>query len=113
MGGKGRFRGGTPEQINDMPSLDGTWRVERTSGLLPPFGLSKTIAGGRGWTRAGGVPIAPFRVAGTTLVYRGWPVRDELEPGPDGSWHGRGYLLGREFCRFRLVPVTAHALSSV
>jgi hypothetical protein len=86
-----------------MNSLDGRWRVERRSGLLPPFGLTKRIANGKGWTLAAGVPVAPFRVAGTTLVYRGWPVRDELEPTADGSWEGRGVLAGREFCRFRLV----------
>ena len=102
-----------PEQSNDMRGLEGTWRVERTSGLLPPFGLSKKVVDGRGWTLAAGVPIAPFRVAGTTLVYNGWPLRDELEPAADGSWHGRGLLLGREFCRFRLVRATARAASPV
>jgi hypothetical protein len=96
-----------------MASLEGTWRVERTGGLLPPFGLSKRIEGGRGWTLAAGIPVAPFRVVGTTLAYRGWPVRDELEPAPDGSWHGRALLLGREFCRFRLVRVTARTPSAV
>jgi hypothetical protein len=113
MGGKGRFRGGTREQSNDMANLDGTWRVERTSGLLPPVGLTKKIVGGRGWTLAAGVPVAPFRVAETTLVYRGWPVRDELEADADGSWRGRGVFLGREFCRFRLVRATARPASSV
>jgi hypothetical protein len=96
-----------------MASLDGIWRVERTGGVLPPFGLSKRIERGRGWTLVAGLPVAPFRVAGTTLVYRGWPVRDELEPAADGSWNGRGIVLGREFCRFRLVRVTAHAPSPV
>jgi hypothetical protein len=47
--------------------------------------------------------VAPFRVAGKTLVYRRWPIRDELEPDA-GFWGGRGFLFGREFCRFRLVP---------
>ena len=89
-----------------MSELDGTWQVEREAGVLPPFGLSKKIERGHGWTRALGLPVAPFRVAGRTLVYRGWPVRDELAPRPDGSWAGRGLLLGREFCRFRLVRVT-------
>jgi hypothetical protein len=87
-------------------SLEGQWRVEREAGLLPPFGLSKRIRGGGGWTLAAGVPVAPFRVEGTTLVYRGWPVRDELTPRADGTWGGRGLVLGREFCCFRLVPVT-------
>ena len=80
--------------------------MEREAGLLPPFGLSKRIRGETGWTLAAGVPVAPFRVEGTTLVYRGWPVRDELAPRADGTWGGRGLVLGREFCRFRLVPVT-------
>jgi len=96
-----------------MSNLDGLWRVEREAGLLPPFGLSKTIADGAGWTRAVGVPVAPFRVVGTILVYRGWPVRDELEPRPDGTWKGRGLLFGREFCTFRLVPETKAPLPSV
>ena len=86
-------------------SLDGTWRVERVSGLLPPFGLTKRIGGDSGWTRVGGLPAALFHVRGTTLEYVGWPVRDELSPQPDGSWAGRGLLAGREFCRFRLVKL--------
>jgi hypothetical protein len=87
-----------------MTSLEGSWRVVRISGFLPPFGVSKRIAGRRGWTLVAGVPVAPFRVSETTLVYRGLPVRDELEADDAGSWHGRGLLLGREFCRFRLMP---------
>jgi hypothetical protein len=118
MGGNGR-RGFTGKRFSPTvregkgedtlrlgATLDGRWRVERESGLLPPFGLTKTIAGNRGWTRAAGIPVAPFGVDGTTLVYRGWPVRDELTPRPDGSWDGRALLLGREFCRFRLVRET-------
>jgi hypothetical protein len=96
-----------------VAELDGVWRVEREAGLLPPFGLTKKIEDGRGSTRAMGIPVAPFRVAGRTLVYRGWPVRDELEPRTDGSWAGRGLLLGREFCRFRLVRVTETPSSRV
>jgi hypothetical protein len=89
----------------DVSALDGTWRVERERGVLPPFGVGKRIRGGTGWTTIAGVPAAPFRVAGYALVYRGWPVRDELEPQANGRWRGRGFVLGREFCRFRLVPV--------
>jgi hypothetical protein len=87
--------------------LDGVWRIERESGALPPFGLSKRIFGTSGWTLVASVPAAYFTVrlhgAGATLDYLGWPVRDELSPREDGSWSGRGLLLGREFCRFRLV----------
>ena len=84
-------------------TLEGDWLVERVAGLLPPLGLTKRIAKGRGWTRLAGIPVAPFRVVGRTLVYRGWPVRDDLEQESEGSWSGRGLVLGREFCRFRLV----------
>ena len=86
-----------------MVGLDGSWRVVRESGVLPPFGLSKRISGEHGWTLVAGVPAAYFRVAGHTLEYVGWPVRDELDPRYDGSWSGRGLMFGREFCRFRLV----------
>jgi hypothetical protein len=93
-----------------LSTLDGTWRVQRESGVLPPLGLGKRICGDSGWTSVAGVPVAPFRIAGTTLVYRGWPVRDELEPQADGTWSGRGILLGREFCRFRLLPIAEEQL---
>jgi hypothetical protein len=84
-------------------SLEGNWRVERVSGFLLPVGATKRIENGVGWTLVAGIPVARFRVVGATLVYRGWPVRDELEP--DASfWRGRGLIFGREFCRFRLVP---------
>jgi hypothetical protein len=78
--------------------------VLRISGLLPPRGLRKRIGKQDGSTRLGRLPLAPFRVRGTTLDYRWLPVRDELAPLGDGTWVGRGLLLGREFCRFRLVP---------
>jgi hypothetical protein len=113
MGGNGSFAEGMGEQTSGVRSLDGRWRVEREAGLLPPFGLTKAIAGDRGWTRAAGVPVASFDVDGTTLVYRLWPLRDELTARPDGSWDGRGLIFGREFCRFRLVRETPHARSRV
>ncbi len=86
-----------------VDGLEGEWRVEREAGVLPPFGVSKRIGPRTGWTFLAGVPVAPFRVAGTTLEYIGWPVRDELTAQADGTWAGRGLFLGREFCRFRLV----------
>jgi hypothetical protein len=86
-----------------VPSLDGVWRVEREAGILPPFGLSKRIFGTSGWTLVAGVPAAYFHVRGTTLEYVGWPVKDVLIPREDGTWGGRGLMLGREFCRFRMV----------
>jgi hypothetical protein len=51
-----------------------------------------------------GLPVALFRLQGQTLAYRLLPIPDELTPKADGSWEGRGLLLGREFCRFRLAP---------
>ena len=95
-----------------MATLDGVWRVEREAGALPPFGLSKRIFGPSGWTLVAGVPAAHFRVrrgqkGRATLDYVGFPVTDVLTARPDGSWGGRGLLLGREFCRFRLVRESA------
>jgi hypothetical protein len=94
-----------------MAALDGEWRIERESGALPPFGLSKRIFGDGGWTLVGGVPAARFRVRrregeSARLDYVGWPVVDELTPREDGTWAGRGLMFGREFCRFRLVRQT-------
>ncbi len=88
--------------LMSVNKLEGDWRVEREGGLLPPF-VSKRIGGRTGWTFLAGLPVGPFRVAGTTLDYLGWPIRDELTQRADGSWEGRGLVFGREFCRFRLV----------
>ncbi len=90
-----------------MARLDGVWSVKREAGVLPPFGVSKRIFGGSGWTLVAGLPAAYFNVRRSgeraTLDYVGWPVRDELEPDGDYAWSGRGLMFGREFCRFRLV----------
>jgi hypothetical protein len=86
-----------------MGALAGHWRVERTSGLLPPVGLRKRIGRGRGWTTLGPLPLAAFRVHGRTLDYILWPVKDELAEGENEEWIGRGLIFGREFCRFRLL----------
>jgi hypothetical protein len=85
-----------------VSELAGHWRVERTSGLLPPFGLRKRIGPDGGWTALGPIPLAPFRVRGRTLDYAVWPVKDELVEREE-DWVGRGLIFGREFCRFRLV----------
>ena len=90
-----------------MARLDGIWRVERESGVLPPFGVSKRIFGDGGWTLVADLPVAHFRVRRPSeeravLDYLALPVRDELEAQGDG-WAGRGVLLGREICRFRLI----------
>ena len=86
-----------------MSSTEGSWRVEREAGLLPPKGVSKLIWSDRGYSALFGIPVAWFRLAGGRLHYLGLPVVDELSELPDGSWSGRGLVLGREFCRFRMV----------
>ena len=87
-----------------MP-LDGVWRVERVSGLLPPLlGVTKRISGSRGETRVGPLPGVPFDVEGLELRYRA-PFRgiiDVLEPAADG-YIGRTKVLGRELGTFRLL----------
>lgn len=94
-------------------ALVGRWKVQRVSGLLPPFGVHKAIGGLEGRTYLGPLPVGSFSVASTpskvVLLYRLWPIRDELRLEADGSWSGRGYVFGREFCRFRLVPRDQHA----
>ena len=84
--------------------LSGYWRVERVSGLLPPF-LRKQIGRDAGWTKFGPMPLARFRVRGRALDYDFLPLRDELALDDRGQWIGRGLLFNREFCRFLLVPV--------
>jgi len=90
-----------------LRDLDGEWRVRRESGLLPPmFGVRKVVAGDHGWTTLGPVR-AGFDVVGNELRYRG-ALRgfvDVLER--DGNeWRGRALLRGREYGRFRLMPIS-------
>jgi hypothetical protein len=88
-----------------LPSLQGSWRVERVSGLLPPLlPIQKRIGADAGVTSIGPLRL-PFRVEGTTLRYRP-PLQafvDELESSGEG-FAGRATFLGREYGRFRLVP---------
>ena len=95
-------------------ALEGRWRIVREGGLLPPL-LRKEIHDGRGKLYFGLIPIGRFEVVGTSavaLVYRRWPLRDELTLQPDGTWAGRGLLLGgKEFCRFRMVPMPHRLLA--
>jgi hypothetical protein len=108
IGGKGTFAPGTtPEQgYAVMAGLDGSWKVERMGGLLPPlYGVRKEIRGKRGETKIGPLPGVPFDVVGHELRYRG-PLRvfvDVLEQDGEG-FRGRATFRGREYGRFRLVP---------
>ena len=87
-----------------MSELDGTWNVERLSGLLPPLvGVQKRIEGTTGETKVGPLPGAPFDVVGLSLRYRA-PFSgfvDELEPDGDG-YLGTATFRGRRFGRFAL-----------
>ena len=91
-----------------MAELDGRWKVRRESGLLPPFGIRKVISGDHGWTLLCPVPVAPFKVTeDQTLLYKLWPIRDELHRRADGVYFGRAYFLGMRFCTFRMDPAKA------
>jgi hypothetical protein len=88
--------------------LDGIWKAERRSGLLPPLvGVQKRISGTRGETKVGPFPGVPFDVHGLSLRYRK-PFQafvDELEPAADG-YLGRATFRGREYGRFALKPAS-------
>ena len=86
-----------------MGELDGVWKVERVSGVLPPMvGVRKRIRGARGVTAVGPVQV-PFTVAGRTLRYHAplGGLVDYLEPESEG-FSGRATVRGREYARFRL-----------
>jgi len=95
--------------------LDGTWKVERTGGLLPPlYGVTKRIDGAAGQTHAGPLPGLAFDVVGLELRYHfpfaGWT--DVLERRSDGGFDGRAEFLGRRVGTFsmrRLRPEPAAA----
>lgn len=87
-----------------MSKLDGTWKVERTGGLLPPLvGVRKRISGDRGETRIGSLPGVSFDVVGSELRYRRPFVGfvDVVEPDARG-FSGRATFRGRTFGRFVL-----------
>jgi hypothetical protein len=84
-------------------TLDGSWNVHRTGGLLPPLlGVGKTIGNGCGRTTLGPLNI-PFEVDGLRLRYTGIlrGLVDVLQPDGDG-FRGRSYLYGLELGRFEL-----------
>lgn len=95
-----------------LSGLDGRWKVERLSGLVPMPGVYKEIQDGRGRTTAGWSPFRdlPFRLErveeGVLLTYDS-PftfLRDELRREPDGSWLGRATVAGSRYAWFRMVP---------
>jgi hypothetical protein len=93
-----------------VSDLEGDWRVERLSGLLPPMpGVWKRIRGDGGETHLGPLPGVPFQIArregGFELIYRRpfSTFMDKLQPAPDGSWLGRSTVSGFELGRFRMT----------
>jgi hypothetical protein len=90
---------------DDALTLEGTWKVIRTGGLLPPLPhVYKRIQGERGETRVVGLPAVPFSVEGLELRYRR-PFSsfvDVLLPNADGGYDGRATFRGRELGRFVL-----------
>jgi hypothetical protein len=93
-----------PGTLLGVTGLDGTWAVERVSGMLPPLrGCVKRIHGTHGTTELPRFPGMPFEVRGLELHYRApfTMLVDKLEP-EDGGYLGRATLLGREFGQFRL-----------
>ena len=90
-----------PQQPESMRPPAGEWDVVRQSGLLPP-GLRKRIGVAGGETQLLGFTIGAFDIAGRSLVYRRWPVRDRLRQRSDGTWEGEALVLGVPFCRFTL-----------
>ena len=86
-----------------MGELDGIWDVKRTGGALPPLdGVRKQVAGQRGRTLFGPVPVL-FDVEGLELRYRA-PLLGLVDvltrAGED--YRGRTLLFGREIGTFEL-----------
>jgi hypothetical protein len=105
---------GIDAKVNDNGRLEGTWKVERRGGLLPPLaGVRKWISGSHGTTRLGMLPAARFDVVGLELHYR-FPfagVVDILAPSGDG-FSGRTVVFGREVGTFRMTSVEADGKST-
>jgi hypothetical protein len=90
-----------------MSELDGTWKLHRTGGLLPPLlGVHKRIEGTHGETRVGPFPGVPFDVVGLELHYRR-PFSGFVDAitFADGEVRGRSLYRGREFGRFTMTRI--------
>jgi hypothetical protein len=92
-------------EVTGSGGLDGTWRVKRLGGLLPPLGLvRKEIAGGHGRTVLAGLALG-FDVTGCELRYRR-PLKgfvDVLEEGDGPARRGTATLFGRTFGSFLMT----------
>ena len=90
-----------------MGPLDGTWRVERRSGALPPLvGVRKRISGTSGETLVGPLRMG-FDVHGLELRYRSpfTAFVDVVELVDDRTARGRATFRGREFALFDLLRI--------
>ncbi len=96
-----------------MDELEGRWRLERLSGVLPPLiAARKEIRGYRGKTQLGPLLEASFRVEERedclALIYR--PpfsmLVDEVRKESEGSWLGKATLGGRAFGQFRMTRIS-------
>ena len=88
--------------------LEGTWKVHRTGGWLPPLiGVRKRITGASGATAVGPLRGAVFVVGGTERRYRApfSGVVDVLEPDGADRYRGRATFRGREFGQFVMERV--------
>lgn len=103
------------EPASVVGNLEGSWKVERLSGLLPMPFVWKRIRGGRGETYvlppslpAYGLPFELEQREGyVALLYRP-PLSflvDELRLEADGTWLGRANVAGIRYAWFRLVPM--------
>jgi hypothetical protein len=94
-----------------IENLEGDWKVERLSGVVPMPGVWKRVRGPRGSTRIGRSPGVPFRLEQregyVALIYR-WPLHtmvDELRYEGPHSWLGRATAAGCEYGRFRMARI--------
>ena len=100
-----------PRKLNlsTIENLEGDWKVERLSGVVPMPGVWKRVRGPRGSTRIGRSPGVPFRLEQrgnyVALIYRP-PLHmmvDELRYEEPHSWLGRATVAGIEYARFRMA----------
>jgi hypothetical protein len=93
--------------------LDGLWKVERRSGVLPPLaGMRKRIDGPRGETLLGPLRV-PFDVLGDELHYRR-PLNgfvDLLHVVDGDHVRGRATFRGHEYGQFDLQRIKERGIT--
>lgn len=97
--------------LNTIENLQGDWKVERLSGVLPMPRVWKRVGGSSGSTRIWRSPGVPFRLKPcdeyVALIYRS-PLNmmvDQLRYEAPHSWHGRATVAGVEYGRFRMIRI--------